>query len=393
MKRILLGTTALIGTTAVIFALDAGHAEASDGIELSLGGFYRTIFIALSDDDSAGERGNDRNGDNFFTDGEVYFQGHTTLDNGLTVGAYVELEAEQEGDQIDESYVFFEGGFGQVRIGNDDSALEGACITPPGLTANFGAFSPHVWATNEPISSAGAIVAPTTNSACIGVDGDSTRIVYFSPTWSGFSFALSYAPDGNSDGGVTHGFTKGGTARGADSAQHTFSAYLTYAYEGDGWGLTWGGGTSFEGRVDDDGIDNEDDADRSDFYQTGLNLTFGDFSIGGVVQLYRDFGTTIDMNADGWVAGGGMAYAMDAWTVGLQYSHLDFENDTPDDNFDVTRDRVVVTANYEMGPGINIDAELGYTWVDVRGADPGSDADAADDYDAFEIGVGTAFDF
>ena len=112
-----------------------------------------------------------------------------------------------------------------------------------------------------------------------------------------------------------------------------------------------------------------------------------------MVELYRDFGTTIDMNADGWVAGGGMAYTMNAWTIGLQYSRLDFENDTPDDDFDVTRDRVVATANYEMGPGINIDAQLGYTWVDVSGADAGSDADSADNYDAFELGIGTAFDF
>jgi hypothetical protein len=55
-------------------------------------------------------------------------------------------------------------------------------------------------------------------------------------------------------------------------------------------------------------------------------------------------------------------------------------------------DRVVLTGNYAMGPGINIDAELGYTWIDT---DPEADIDGddIDDYQAFEIGLGTNITF
>lgn len=395
MKKSLLGSTALFSTTFLSMGLAATAADASEGIKLSLGGFFRTTYMLNFDDDGAGELGNDRNTDALSPNGEIHFKGEATLDNGLTLGVQIELEAEEEGDQIDESFAFIEGGFGQLRLGNDDSALENACITPPGLSTNFSAFSPDYWAANDSaaISSAGAIVAPTSNSVCLGVDGDATKMVYYSPDWGGFSFALSYAPDGAAEGAGNSGGHNGMGARGDDSSQHNVSAYLTYAHEGEGWGLTWGGGVNFEGRADGDGAANDDDEDTADFYQSGLVLTFGDFALGGAVQYYRHFGNTIDVDAEGWVAGGGASYTIDALTLGLQYSRLDFENETPDDDFDVTRDRVVATAEYAVGPGISLDASLGYTWVDVKGADAGSDADAADDYDAFEIGIGTAFNF
>jgi len=390
MKKVLLGTTALLGVGVM-----AGTAAASDGIKLSLGGFYRTSYQVIIDDDSEGEPGNDRNTDNFLTDGEVHFNGETTLDNGLTVGVRIELEAEQEGDQIDESYAYFSGGFGEVRIGNDDSALQGACITPPGATANFGATSPSHVSYNDGFSTSGAVIAPTSQSVCFGVDSDATKIVYYSPNWSGFSFALSYTPDGDTDGGVTHGFTKGGTAHADSTSRHNVSAYLSYSYEGDGWGLTWGGGGDWEGAVDDDGT-GDSDRKTADHYQTGLVLNFGGLSVGGAFQYYNNFVTATDVDADGWIAGFGAAYNVDAWTVGVQYTHLDFDNNDPDaddDAFSAKRDRVAITGNYEMGPGINLDASIGYTWVNISGAEDGSDADAQDNYDAFDIGVGTSFSF
>ena len=59
--------------------------------------------------------------------------GSAVLDNGLEVGARVELEGEDEdGDQIDEAWIFFSGGFGELRIGSIDDALAYSCILPPG---------------------------------------------------------------------------------------------------------------------------------------------------------------------------------------------------------------------------------------------------------------------
>jgi hypothetical protein len=49
----------------------------------------------------------------------------------------------------------------------------------------------------------------------------------------------------------------------------------------------------------------------------------------------------------------------------------------------------VLTGNYALGPGINLDAEVAYTWIDT---DPEA-ADGVDDYDALEIGIGTNITF
>src|SRR6185295_17459569 len=125
MKRVaLLGSTALFGA-----GMMANTAMAADGIKLGVGGFFRTAYMVNFDDDSEGEAGNERNTDGVFSDAEIHFTGSTVLDNGLEVGARVELEGEDDdSDQIDEAWVYFSGGFGELRIGSIDDALGTMCV-------------------------------------------------------------------------------------------------------------------------------------------------------------------------------------------------------------------------------------------------------------------------
>ena len=98
MKRALLGTTALIGASLGA----AAPAAAESPIQLSVGGFFRTAYmVVLDDDDSlpdnfAQEPGDDKAEDGVFSDAEIHFVGRTVLDNGLEVGARVELEGEDD---------------------------------------------------------------------------------------------------------------------------------------------------------------------------------------------------------------------------------------------------------------------------------------------------------
>jgi outer membrane protein OmpU len=382
MKKVLLGTTALLGAGLV-----ASPAFAADGIKLGVGGFFKTAYMVNFDDDSEGEPGNERNTDGVFSDSEVHFTGSTVLDNGLEVGARIELEGEDDaGDQIDEAWIYFSGGFGELRMGSDDDALANACIVPPGGTGNFSAFSPNQWGANT----------QTSNSVCSGVDdrGDAQKFVYISPSFAGFQFTGSYTPNG---GDERHGDGVGahlGMPANADGeSRHNVSGYLSYSFEGDGWGLTAGAGASFEGHVEQAP---GPDRDEQDFYQTGLNLTFGNFSVGGVFEYFNDIDDQGDNNIDTWVAGAGIAYSLDAWTVGAQYSHGDSDNDGANGG-DSTQDRITLTGNYALGPGINIDGEVAYTWVDVDGdpatADTTFGDSSFDGYDALEIGIGTNITF
>ena len=405
MKRALLGTTALIGASLGA----AAPAAAESPIQLSVGGFFRTAYMVVLDDDDSGpensfqEPGDDKAEDGVFSDAEIHFVGRTVLDNGLEVGARVELEGEDDAnDQIDEAWMWFAGGFGEVRIGSEDEALANSCVLPPGGTANFSAFSPNQWGANSLNSFPFGTVS---NSACTGVDdkSDAQKLVYFSPLFYGFQLSGSYTPNPGSE---THGDGVGahlgmpakifGTEN--PDADNDASVYLTYSYQGRDWGLTWGGGGSWEMGTDStDFVDFED----QDFYQTGLNLDIGRLSIGGVLQYYHDLNSfnaltsdfTQDQNA--WVAGGGVSYAYRAWTFGAQYSYRQDTFRQHSGAFDFKQEQVqqraVGTINYALGPGINLDGEVGYTWRDF---DPDTlFVEGDDDYDGLELGIGTAVSF
>jgi hypothetical protein len=376
MKRILLGSTALAGAAAV-----AGAAQASDGVKLDVGGFFQTVYEGVFDKKSDGHFGNHRNTDRFEHNAEVWFKGETTLDNGLTVGARVELEAENATDQIDKSFVYWSGGFGKVQIGSQDGPIGGYCILPPGATANFSAFSPNAWGSNDPVGS---------NAACIDVLGNSQSIVYATPNFSGFQLRLGYTPSNNAEDYTQTGVNGSGTPSSPDgTAHHSFAAYATYSYAGDGWGVDWGGGGSWQGKFNktDGGNDGTSQA-----YQTGLNLTFGNFGVGGVMEYFNTGGD--DNNA--WVAGGGLSYGVDAWTVGLQGSHGHYDGTGPALNFasnpggSRTLDRVILTGNYALGPGVDLDAELGYTWFDDSGDNVDNDKDK---YNAVSVAIGSKLTF
>jgi predicted porin len=379
-------SSALIGVGLV-----ASPAIAADGVKLAIGGFFKTAYMVNFDDDAEGDLGNERNTDGVFSDAEVHFTGSTVLDNGLEIGARVELEGEDNSgdgnDQIDEAWIWFSGGFGELRMGSDDEALANACIVPPGGTGNFSAFSPNQWGANT----------LTSNSVCTGVDdrSDAQKLVYISPVFAGFQFTGSYTPNG---GDERHGDGVGphlGMPTNADEeSRHNVSAYLSYSYEGDGWGLTAGAGASFEGHVEQsNGPGPDPDRDEQDFYQAGLNLTFGNFGVGGVFEYYNDFVDQGATDLDRWVGGVGAAYMLDAWTFGVQYSRLDQESENAATADEFQQDRVVLTGNYAFGPGINLDGEVGYTWIDTDPEAGTVDATEVDDYNALEIGIGTNITF
>jgi outer membrane protein OmpU len=411
MKRALLGTTALIGAS-----LAAPPTSAESPIQLSVGGFFRTAYMVVLDDDNSGpnntlqEPGDDKAEDGVFSDAEIHFVGRTVLDNGLEVGARVELEGEDDtspsgdGDQVDEAWIWFAGGFGEVRIGSDDEALANSCVLPPGGTANFSAFSPNQWGAN---SLNEAPFGNVSNSACTGVDdrGDAQKIIYFSPLFHGFQLSASYTPNPDAerhgDGVGAHTGMPAKIVFPVDEpdADADASVYLTYQYQGRNWGLTWGGGGSWEMGTDDSPFADFQD---QDFYQTGLNIDIGRFSIGGAFEYYHDLNSShalagvpgTDLNA--WVAGGGMAYNYRAWTFGAQYSYRQdtFRQDTAFTDFKVeqVQQRAVATINYALGPGINLDGEVGYTWRD-RDPESGPFDETDDDYDGLELGIGTALSF
>ena len=162
MKKVLYGTTALVAAGLV-----AGEASAASGLKLGITGFYRNSIggsfgnspttkfagtgpLAQGVGVTTAGLGNfDRQSVSMRQEIRVNFTGQTTLDNGITVGVLVGLNGESVAKsgsttQIERAYADFSGKFGQIRIGETDSALVQDCILDPGnVTSNFGVNSPY----------------------------------------------------------------------------------------------------------------------------------------------------------------------------------------------------------------------------------------------------------
>ena len=200
MKKVLLGTSAI--ALAGAFATPAAAVEWDAGVG---GSITQHVGVALGVevDNVANE---DFDGVDVMSNSEIVFAPSITLDNGLQFGANVQLEANTSGDQIDESYVFIDGSFGEVLIGSENSAGYKMTYAAPNVTAmpiNSGSSSAFI-----PFSGNGTSVsvlsdlfrnAKGSSFIEVGRNNDSQRITYFSPRFAGFQLGASYARDGNQD--------------------------------------------------------------------------------------------------------------------------------------------------------------------------------------------------
>jgi outer membrane protein OmpU len=380
MKKILLGSTALVAA-----GLIAGHAEAADGVKLSLGGYYRGAAGWMGDDYDGALAGVEDDTRNyvFKQDVEVHFSGETTLDNGLKIGAVIQLEGQTSSDQIDEVYAFFSGGWGEIRFGDDDEALTAMCSITPSAATNFGPDSPFFNFSNSGLGGYGA-----TNGTCYGLDGDSTKIIYFSPNFGGFSFGASFTPDNTQD---TRNTTSGAGTRfennpGQNSENISIAANFNHDF--NGITLNLGGGATWS--MDKEAAVTGDEA--SD-YQGYASVSFFGFTVGGATEWRYNFGND---GSDQVVYGAGITYNWDAWTVGAGWTHGDYEVGEAGETFlgtaltnDATNNMDVfsLTAAYALGPGITVDGVVEY--VDSDTAAQG----ASNDYSGISFGLGTLISF
>lgn len=367
--------TALLGTTAVVAIASLTDIAHADGVKLSIGGRYLATIGG-----TIGEEADVRNVEHntrdfvFKQDVEIYFLGETTLDNGLTVGARIELEGQTSADdQIDSVYAYFSGGFGEIRFGDTFEALSQLCLTVPSASDIFGADSPMFNFSNAGIRGYGG-----TNGTCYGIDDKSTKIVYFSPNFSGFQFAASFQPDDTEDTRNTD--QRAGTRFDNNRGQlsETLSLAATYTGEFDGIALAVGGGASFS--FDREGVPNRIDDRRE--YNAYARVGYAGFTFGGAYARRENVSGLVS-NVDSEVYGVGVTYDWSRYSVGFGWTHGNYDN-----AFAVTRDThdiFALTGSMLLAPGISVDGLLGY-----------SDYDAdfrLDDYRTVELGVGTVITF
>jgi outer membrane protein OmpU len=216
-----------------------------------------------------------------------------------------------------------------------------------------------------------------TNTTVLDISDDATKIMYFSPTFGGFNFALSYAPDSTQDGYSYH-TDAGGTNFSNDpgEVQNVFSAALNFEPEYDGLSVASGIGFS-EGQWESTG---DSGNVGTTWGVTGhLDVSFSGFTIGANGTWRNNWQSA--SGADLWVAGIGGTYNWDAWTVGLAWSHGDYEyadSGSSSDKIDI----IELTGRYDLSDSISLDAMVGYNDMNA-GSGTGHNDDKT-----WEAGVG-----
>jgi predicted porin len=329
MKKVLMGTTALVAMGA--WAVSPA-AAAEEKMKISVGGYYESVvsFVDQSFDDPA----IDTHPDNVRQEGEIHFKGEIMLDNGLTIGLNVQLEAVTQGDQIDESYVYFSGDFGRVLVGAENSAAYLMGYTAPSVglgvnSPNFFLFSPQS--------------AAPTNNYVTGIS-DANKLTYFSPRFSGFQLGLSYTPNADAPGGDRQTFGLN-TDNDEDDQANFFSVGLNFVNSFNGVDVAVSG-TWERGQVEADVDGTSDDSQE---WQIGANFGFSGFTIGGSYGVNNN---GLAGSNDTTAYDLGVSYETGPWGVSIAWFHgeREFAGGGQDDE----QDLMELGASYALGPGITV---------------------------------------
>ncbi len=351
MKKSLYGTTALVA--AGVLAASPAFAE-NEPVSLGLGGYYNSYFGFGDVDNSSGR---DWGSTGVYADGEVHFKGSTTLDNGITFGVQIELEAFQSGDQIDENYAFISGSFGRVVIGGENTAgymmqyaapNVGAPInsgwqtvfTPPALDQTTGFRTPGL-------------------STYVDLANDDHAITYYSPRFSGFQIAGSYVPAATVNG---EGKNSPVYADRNTEMHDLFSVGANFVESFNGFDVAIAGGYRIAQAPDGSGLEDPNQI------SAGINLGYAGFTVGG--SWARE---DSDRTTDGNAFDAGVSYSTGPWSVGVNAIKTDVEGDTNPLTSANTRNDEMFTVKgavaYSVGPGITASGSVMYTEWDGASED------------------------
>ena len=364
MKKILIGTTALVAV-----GLIAGQASAAEKIKLGLGGYYQSFF-KITDQDEV--NGVEYRSDEMVQEGEIHFLGETVLDNGLKVGVQVQLEGYTTGDQIDEHYVYFDGSWGRVLLGAENSAPYLMHYAAPSAIAGHGVSSPNFFNFSTGTNLAGRVgQAPST---LIINTSDANKLTYFTPRMAGFQLGLSYTPSLAGGSGGSSGSYGNLTDNVAGRQEQIVEVGVNYVNKLGPVDLAVSGGY-LKGSLEQDLAGTDD----LQVWSLGLNVGFSGFTFGG---SYVNDNRGLDGNNDitGWDVG--LVYAFGPYKVGAAYANHQRE-------FDVGGDDEIkfyeIGGSYAMGPGISLNAG-------VQFLDADSDrASARQDGTSFLVGTALSF--
>jgi len=404
MKKILLGTTTLVGAALV------AQAALADAPKVTVGGFSDFEAGIVSDDQDANQRNHA-----FRTDNEISFKVDGKSDSGLGYGAEIWLEADVDSD-ADESgssdqlnqginasktFVYVEGTWGRfeggANLGPDQTLkVDAASIARATggidgdwrLFANNTANNPYIATPDLPLN-----YGYSSGISNVGLGDESqenlNKITYYTPKWSGFQAGISYIPSDQERGQFMTSATRvDNTAGGTFGTNNTVAA-------GQADNI-WVGGLNWMGQWDQIGIalaataerGNAESALNEDLWawQVGGKLSYMGFSIAG---SFADWGDSLRLKAEN-------ANDTDFWTVGGAYEYgpygisVTYLRSSIDQGPGIQENKLrnwTVGADYKLAPGLTPFVELSFYDMEAAGAAPD------DDNEGHVFLIGTSLNF
>lgn len=383
MKKILLGTTTLIGAAGLF----AGAALAETP-KVTLGGVADFQAGFVSEDNDADERSGA-----FRSDTELLFDVAGMSDNGLRYGGHITLEADVSADadsQADSggnaarTYLFVEGGWGRLQGGSDLAVSNTMKVDASSIARATGGIDGD-WTyfgvnTSGPT---GELVIATPElildygSGQLGDESTENinKLSYYTPRFSGFQAGVSYLFDTTgSDRGQT--ISRGDAAAG--EAENVIVGAINYEGKFDQVGVAlaatgeWGSGET---------VATED----LRTWSVGGRFDYMGFSLAG---SYGDWGDSLSTTAgldkrNYWTAG--LAYETGPFGASVTYIDSEFEESAGVKN---TFDNLSVGVDYKLAPGFTPYAEV--TMFDING---GAGTGVTEDNDGTVILVGSTLRF
>lgn len=130
----------LLATVVAGFACLSAPAQAK--LSLGLEGDFKG-YVALHNQDT--DVGVDARSFDMIRETELHFTGETTLDNGLTVGFYSEIEVDGgDGFEVEGAHVYFSGNWGLLNVGAADGVPFLMQVAAPAADTNIDGVSQYV---------------------------------------------------------------------------------------------------------------------------------------------------------------------------------------------------------------------------------------------------------
>ncbi|HEY4134769.1 MAG TPA: porin [Alphaproteobacteria bacterium] len=390
MKKLLLGTTALVGAS---FAATAALAAP----EVRLGGYmdFQAGFSSQDVDGWSpspgvpGVAGGDR-GFGFVTDTELLIRASDKLDNGLRWAVKIEMEADSQDRAVgtaktnneqnaDEVTMVFSGTWGELTLGNEDGPSDSmnmaadSAISGLGLGASKGY---RRWVNTTSFDN-----DLYTKVADVTDTNDATKVMYYTPTIAGFQFGVSYTANDGDSGRIRASDNAGApTASQSQNYENWIETGLTYEFKVDeiGFGLA-----ATYNHADAQNTTVTDDVNG---YSLSGKVEFGGFLVSLGYASENGVGDDKDVTVSGY--GGGVKYTTGPYQIGVGYMHNMQDNPVGTaGGADFTSDTATLGVAYRLGAGVSLYADSWYYTNDSDGFAP------EDENQAIGLLVGTQITF